>query len=111
MKAPPLLLPPDTRLTCPHCEKEFSLEEGFAKQALESAEAASTEALGELRQLERAAAERRAEQLATERDTLERDTLRKQLAERQTQIQQLRNEQLAMREERQKLKDEKEALA
>lgn len=129
MEAPPLLLQPDTRLTCPHCEREFSLEAGFAKQALESAESASSEALGALRQQERAAAERRAEQIVSEREKAlrtqlaadaaragergaeERAALQKQLEERTAQIRQLRDEQLAMREERQKLQDEKAALA
>jgi hypothetical protein len=129
MKAPPLLLPPDTRLTCPHCEKEFSLEAGFARQALESAETASSEALGELRQQERSAAERRAEQLVSEREKAlrlqlgaeaerkaergvqEREALQKQLDERTAQNRQLRDEQLVLREERQKLQDEKAALA
>jgi hypothetical protein len=129
MKAPPLLLQPDVRLTCPHCEQEFSLEAGFARQALESAETASAAALGALRQQESAAAERRAEQLANEREQAlrqqlkadavraaersdqERGELQKQLDERTTQIRQLRNEQLTLREERQKLQDEKAALA
>jgi len=30
-----LLLEPATRVTCPHCEREFSLGEGFAKRSLE----------------------------------------------------------------------------
>jgi len=30
-----LLLEPGTRVTCPHCEREFSLGEGFAKRSLE----------------------------------------------------------------------------
>jgi len=36
-----LLLASDTRVTCPNCDHEFSLEQGFAKQALESIEASS----------------------------------------------------------------------
>ena len=31
-----LLLDPSTRVTCPKCEHEFSLEEGFAKKSLEA---------------------------------------------------------------------------
>jgi hypothetical protein len=61
-----LLLAPDTRVTCPNCEQEFSLEQGFAKQALETVAASSTSALGALRDEERAAAERRARQTADE---------------------------------------------
>jgi hypothetical protein len=30
-----LLLEPDSRVTCPHCEREFSLAEGFARRSLE----------------------------------------------------------------------------
>jgi GTP diphosphokinase / guanosine-3',5'-bis(diphosphate) 3'-diphosphatase len=40
-----LLLDADTRVTCPKCEHEFSLEEGFAKKSLEAIEAASAAAL------------------------------------------------------------------
>jgi hypothetical protein len=61
-----LLLAPDTRVTCPSCEQEFSLEQGFAKRALETLAASSTSALGALREQERAAAERRARQTADE---------------------------------------------
>ena len=61
-----LLLAPDTRVTCPGCEQEFSLEQGFAKQALETLAASSTSALGALREHERVAAERRARQTADE---------------------------------------------
>ncbi|HTV77811.1 MAG TPA: DUF2130 domain-containing protein [Steroidobacteraceae bacterium] len=60
----PLLLAPDTRVTCPHCEQEFSLEQGFARQALEAVAATSTSSLAALRDQERTAAERRARQLA-----------------------------------------------
>jgi len=31
-----LLLDPGTRVTCPHCEHEFGLEEGFARRSLEA---------------------------------------------------------------------------
>lgn len=63
-----LLLEPGTRVTCPKCEHEFSLEEGFARQALESVETASARALGELKAAERAAAEKRAKEMAAERE-------------------------------------------
>jgi hypothetical protein len=66
MNSESLLLAPDTRVTCPACEQEFSLEQGFAKQALEAVESASASALGELKDQERAAAEKRAQQLAGE---------------------------------------------
>src|SRR5258708_36145293 len=66
MSTESLLLAPDTRVTCPACEQEFSLEQGFAKQALGSVEAASAHALAALKDQERASAEKRAEQLAGE---------------------------------------------
>ncbi|MBX7134181.1 MAG: hypothetical protein K1X67_16030 [Fimbriimonadaceae bacterium] len=43
-KANQLPLDITTRVTCPKCEHEFSLEQGFAKKALESLEAASRDA-------------------------------------------------------------------
>jgi hypothetical protein len=61
-----LLLPADTSVTCPACEQEFSLEQGFAKQALEAVEAASASALVALKEQERAAVDKRAQQLAGE---------------------------------------------
>src|SRR5580692_3299306 len=68
MSSQSLLLAPDTRVTCPTCEHEFSLEQGFAMQALESVEAASASALAVLKDQERAAVEKRAQQLAGEHD-------------------------------------------
>jgi hypothetical protein len=193
-----LLIVPQTRVTCPSCDQEFSLEQGFAKQALESVEAASTQAIAALKDQERAAVEKRAAQLAGEHakaaqrqvEDLERmlkaqadahtralsdmralteqslkpqlDAMKEQLmisqekllgmdqreaalglrekgiearvqeaaatraaeliagerqqyanrlADSQAQLKVLRDEQLALREERQKLKDEKDALA
>ena len=40
-----LLLGPETRVTCPHCEREFSLSEGFAKHSLETLAKAGEEAI------------------------------------------------------------------
>jgi hypothetical protein len=127
-----LVLRPDAHVTCPKCGQEFSLEQGFARQALEGIEAASAEALAQLRDAERVAADKRAQQreklqldaqqraldaarlLATEQATqasrLQLETLQQQVASSQAQVTQLRTEQLQLREERQKLKDEKEAL-
>ncbi len=177
---PRLLLNPDTPITCPSCEREFPLAEGFAKKALESAQASSDSALASLRAEERQSADRRAAAIARERDAAheqalaqvrklaeqalqpqlaqlraqlaerdakltaleqreaavvareqglesrvaelaaaraaelvsgERQGFERRLAEREQQIQQLRADQLALREERQRLKDEKEALS
>jgi hypothetical protein len=128
-----LVLKPDAHVTCPKCTHEFSLQEGFARNALEGIEAASTQALAQLREAERAAAEKRAQQReklqqeeqaravaearrqageqAAQTARLELDALRKQNVTAQEQLSQLRAEQLQLRDERQKLKDEKDALA
>ena len=129
MSTESLLLAPDTRVTCPACAREFSLEQGFARQALGSVEAASANALAALKDQERASAEKRAEQLAGEQAKThskaladmralteqsfkpQLDAMKVQLADSHAQMKVLRDEQLALREERQKLKDEKEALA
>lgn len=66
MSSEPLLLASDTRVTCPNCEREFSLEQGFAKQALESIEASSAKGLAALKEQERTSVEQRAQELADE---------------------------------------------
>lgn len=79
-----LLLSPSTVVVCPQCENSFSLEQGFARQALETIEASSASALADLKQAERAAVERRAQQLAGEREKnaqQEAEDLRKLLRE------------------------------
>jgi hypothetical protein len=145
------LLPPDATVTCPHCEREFALAEGFAKKALEGVEQASERALAGLREAERSSVERHAQKLAEERDaaharalgqlrslTLNEfkpqiDMLKAQLAESHAQagqrviderrqfetrlaeqgarLQSLQAEQIALREERQKLLDQKSQMA
>ena len=128
-----LVLKPDALITCPKCEQEFSLEQGFACHALEGIEAASTAALAQLRDAERLAADKRAQQReklqqesqqraleevrrqvteqTAQASRLQLEGLQKQFATAQEQVAQLRSEQLQLREERQKLKDEKDALA
>ncbi len=127
-----LVLQPDARITCPKCAQEFSLEEGFARNALEGLETASEQALAQLREAERLAADRRAQQRerqqqeaqvraleevrrqtaeqAAQSSRLQMEGLQKQFATAQEQLAQLRTEQLQLREERQKLKDEKDSL-
>jgi hypothetical protein len=61
-----LLLTLDTRVTCPSCAHEFSLQEGFATKALEQLEDASAGAIAAMRDAERAEVEKRAQQLASE---------------------------------------------
>jgi hypothetical protein len=127
-----LVLAPDALLTCPKCEHEFSLEQGFARHALEGIEAASADALAQLREAERLAGDKRAQQReklqqeaqaraleevrrqaseqAAQAARLQLEGLQKQFATSQEQVAQLRSEQLQLREERQKLKDEKDSL-
>jgi hypothetical protein len=137
---PKLVLKPDARVTCPKCEHEFSLQEGFARHALESIEAASADELAHLREQERASSDKRAQQREREQQELQKqaveearrqtlqqarlasdqaqqassqqlEALQQQFTAAQQQLSQLRAAELALREERQKLKDEKDALA
>jgi hypothetical protein len=62
-----LLLRHDITVTCPKCANEFSLDQGFAKKALEQLAEASGNAITALRDTERANVEKRAQQLAGER--------------------------------------------
>lgn len=132
MTAATLVLEPHARVTCPKCEHEFSLEQGFARHALEGIEAASADALAQLRDAERLAADKRAQQreqqqqeaqaraldevrrqateLTAQASRLQLEGLQKQFATAQEQLTQLRSEQLQLREERQRLKDEKDSL-
>ena len=174
------VLTPDTTITCPHCEREFAVADGFAKKALEQIEAASAGALASLREDERSAADRQARAMTLEREAAharalaevrtlaaqsfapqiealkeqlavsqvriaaldgreaelgirersvearvaegaaaraaelvagERQSYEKRLAEQNIRLQVLQSEQLALREERQKLQDEKAAMA
>jgi hypothetical protein len=128
-----LVLSADAHLTCPKCEHEFALAEGFAKHALEGVESASAAAMARLRADERAGAERLAQQRAAEADAAHKATLanvrklaeessaqqvaderaafEKRLVEQGAQVKRLQTEQLALREERQQLQDEKAAMA
>ena len=91
-----LLLPADTRVTCPACGKPFGLEQGFARAALEQFEHSTEGALEAVRKAERAAAEKRAQQLAAP----QLQALRAEVAARQAQIDELtrRESDLAERE-------------
>ena len=146
-----ILLSPEATVTCPHCEREFALAEGFARKALETVEQASERALAALREDERASAERQAKKIAEEREAAHAkalasvrvlteeafrpqiEMLRAQLVENQTQfqnraaeerrayeqrladqgvrLQTLQSEQISLREERQKLRDQQAAMA
>jgi len=80
-----LLLAPGTSVTCPKCDHEFSLEQGFAKRALEQLEDSSQGALRALEQSVRAAEQKRAARDATERErqALEQVTALRKLLEDQ----------------------------
>jgi hypothetical protein len=58
-----LLLSRATAVVCPRCEYTFSVEQGFAKQALDSLTSQSAQGIAELRAQERALAQRRAQDL------------------------------------------------
>lgn len=63
-----LLLAPDTSVTCPRCDHEFSLEQGFARRALEQLADSSQDALRTLEQTVRVAEQKRAAREASERE-------------------------------------------
>jgi hypothetical protein len=79
---PQLFLSLDTRVTCPKCTSKFSLEEGFARQALERFEHSTEGALRAVREGERAQTLRQAERAVAP----ELEALRSQLAESQTRM-------------------------
>ena len=56
-----LMVPVETRITCPSCRQDFSLAEGFAKQALDKLVHASEGSLEELERSARSAEQARAE--------------------------------------------------
>jgi hypothetical protein len=62
-----LMLSLETRVTCPKCSARFSLEQGFARQALEELEHSTAGVLEALRESERAEARRQGQQLAGQR--------------------------------------------
>ena len=98
-----LLLEPATRVTCPKCEHEFSLEQGFARKSLEQLASASEDALAGVRQSVTASVEARLAREAAERDLQsksELESLRKLLKERDEQHANALGEMLAERDER-----------
>ncbi len=109
-----LLLDRNATITCPHCAREFSLDQGFGQQVLEQLSEASTDAIGAMRDAERVAALKLAETAGAARlDELQKTLGEREraLAEKAQQVATLREEQLQLRKEREKLKDEKAALA
>jgi hypothetical protein len=79
-----LLLEQNTTVTCPKCATEFSLDQGFAKKALEQLSEASAGAIAAMRDAERTEVEKRAQQLAGEKaraSQVEAESLKKLLKE------------------------------
>ncbi len=112
-----LLLPADTSVICPKCRAEFSLEEGFARQALAQFEQTTEGALEEVRKAERAEAERRAQRMAKEAEARaqarvagDRQAFEQELAEKNRQLTELRSTELALRREKAALTDRAAAL-
>jgi hypothetical protein len=82
-----LLLSPDTAVRCPACEREFSLEQGFASKALEHLEGHSRSALAAIEGQVKHEAERRAALIAAEHQDAAQQQIRQlqQLIEQQSQ--------------------------
>jgi hypothetical protein len=72
-----LLLSKDARVTCPKCDSTFSLEQGFARAALEQFAQRTEGTLSAVRKAERAEAEKQAERIVSQRD----DTVRRENVE------------------------------
>ena len=68
-----LLVKPDQKLTCPKCEHEFALSEGFAKRALEKILEKSTEELADRENAIKDDIEKRAKTIATQREKASRE--------------------------------------
>jgi hypothetical protein len=79
-----LLLSPGTTVRCPACEREFSLEQGFASKALEHLEEHSRDALAAIEGQVKLEAERRAATIAVEH----REAAQQQIAQLQQLIEQ-----------------------
>jgi hypothetical protein len=129
---PSLLLPAQTRVTCPKCASRFSLQEGFARQALERFEQSTEGALRALREDERIEADKaaaRLQQQLKDRDAKHAEALkearalgeqalapqlavlRRELAERQATIQSFSEREAALKAREQQIdaRIEKEA--
>jgi len=79
-----LLLSADARVTCPECESTFSLQQGFARAALEQFEHSTEDTLESVRRAERTEAAKSAQQLANQQGTVlrsENEELRRLLTE------------------------------
>ena len=90
-----LVLDPETPVTCPKCNDEFALREGFARRALETLEETSRAVMTSIREDERADVERRAAALASEREAAARKEVE---SLRSLMIEQTEGHQKALRE-------------
>lgn len=108
-----LLLDPDTRVTCPHCEREFGLGEGFARRSLDALARASEEALaGERQSVEAELGRRLARETAERQQRAEEElaALRQLLADKAGQVATLQGQELELRRERARLEEARQAL-
>ena len=130
-----LFLPLDTRVTCPQCTAKFSLEQGFARQALERFEQATQGALEAVREGERSETRRHVQQVAKREAELlareqrlearieqeartraqalfatDRQALEQQLAQQSQLIAELRSAELSLRSEKAAMEDRAAAL-
>ncbi len=104
-----LLLAPSVHVTCPKCEHEFTLAEGFAKKSFEVLEEASQGALARIQARAREAEERRAADRAAQHEGLLKDQIknletvleaqRQQNAETVQQVRKIEQEAAAAREQ------------
>ncbi len=79
-----LLLSADSRVTCPACDSTFSLQQGFARAALEQFEHSTADTLEAVRRAERTEAAKSAQQIASQQATAlrsENEELRRLLKE------------------------------
>jgi hypothetical protein len=91
LTAEKLLLDTETTVTCPKCDHEFSLEQGFATKALEHLAGLTSGALRDMQESVRVEAQKRAERELAERTRLaqtEATDLRKLLADQESAHQQ-----------------------
>jgi hypothetical protein len=104
-----LLLDPGTRITCPHCEREFSLGEAFAKRALEALVEAGEQLLAE-REEQHAAALREMRALDQAAAAARVRELEETLARKSGQVAALQAQELELRREREQLEEARAAL-
>jgi hypothetical protein len=117
ISAEKLFLGTDVTVTCPKCEHEFSLEQGFAKKALERLSETSSGAIKDLEESVRvealkSAARESAEQarLAQAKLAADRQALEQRLQERDRQVAELRAAELMLRREKSAVEDRAAAL-